>query len=337
MRNEQRAERRRLSCLEKVAISVFAAVGMLVIFLVAEVVIGHRPYAPPQVPAPSATGIAGPVAESQQASRQATPASSQPEVPPAPNVEPLKSGGLTDFLFRRGWAYQEAGRYAEAVEVFTAATRLYPNSAEAHLGLALAYDSMGRYAEAVASYKDAIRLKPDDAQAHAGLILAYEGMGNHTEAKSTYEALQRLDPALAAELKPLFTPQVGTSERPSLKDEGREDHIFQELANVSVVPRFDLDRDLTMGQWTYKALCVIDKNTGTVRLALMLQIELQPVGIVLPPLFVEVQAVSRTNRIVGSGTLFAKRIAVMQKLPYWGCVFVDSFSDIDTLSIRSRP
>lgn len=239
--------------------------------------------------------------------------------------------------FLLGVAYAGTKQWNEATAEWEIAVHLKPELSEAHKRLGAVYSQAGRHAEAVASYTIAIRLKPDDAQAHVGLILAYEAMENHTDATTTYEALQRLNPALAAELKPLFTPHAIAAERPSFRGDGKGDYVFQELGNVNVVPRFNLDRGLSMGNWTYKAFRVSDKNTGTAQLALMLQIELQPVGLTLPPLTVEVQAVSRTNRIVGSGTLFAKRIAVMEKLPYWGLVIVASFSDIDTLVFRCGP
>ena len=113
-----------------------------------------------------------------------------------------------------------------------------------------------------------------------------------------------------------------------------EGYVFTELATVRISPRFELEQDLNMGQWSYKAYGVLDKNTGQVSQALQLQVELQPVGLSLPPLFVEVQARSSGNRLVGSGTLFAKRFGIIEKLPYEGILLVDSFGEIDVITIR---
>ena len=120
---------------------------------------------------------------------------------------------------------------------------------------------------------------------------------------------------------------------PGLDTEG---YVFTELGTVRISPRFELEQDLAMGQWSYKAYRVLDKNTGQVSQALQLQVELQSGGVSLPPLFVEVQARSSGNRLVGSGTLFAERVGIMEKLPYRGILLVDSFGEIDVITIRRR-
>jgi len=118
---------------------------------------------------------------------------------------------------------------------------------------------------------------------------------------------------------------------PGLDTEG---YVFTELATVRISPRFELDQGLAMGQWSYKAYRVLDKSTGQVSQALQLQVELQPGGVSLPPLFVEAHARTSGNRLVGSGTLFAKRVGIMEKLPYEGILFVDSFGEVDVITIK---
>lgn len=235
--------------------------------------------------------------------------------------------------FNLGLAHAAMKNWPQAAQAWEATTRLKPDAAVAYKKLGSAYSLMGRYTDAVSAMTKAAQLDPNDAEPHQGLALAYLALGNRVEAMKSYESLRQLNPGLALEMKPLFESEPDSPQGPRQDTSDKEDYIFEELPNIQLALRFDLG-DLTMGQWSYKAFRVTGKKDGTTKLAIMLQIELQTASLSLPPLTVDVQAMSKTNRTVGSGFLLAKRIGVMEKLPYMGIILVDSFSDIDTISIR---
>jgi tetratricopeptide (TPR) repeat protein len=68
-----------------------------------------------------------------------------------------------------GVAASRAGRHAEGVEDLERAVQLDPESASAHLNLAVAYAQLGRYGEARTHAEQALRLRPDYPQAQ-GLL-----------------------------------------------------------------------------------------------------------------------------------------------------------------------
>ena len=76
-----------------------------------------------------------------------------------PNVE--------SHRLRRASAYQECGRYGEAVRDFGEAIRLDPKSHVAFNGRAVARHLGRQYADALADYAEAVRLAPNEAHTHA--------------------------------------------------------------------------------------------------------------------------------------------------------------------------
>ena len=199
-----------------------------------------------------------------------------------------------------------------------------------------------------------LRLLDENGKHRAGLVALKDGPGlaladaaGKTRAALAVNAdgpfLALLDAAgeIRAELNtdknaPALEGNAPLGDRPPERGLDTEGYVFTELGTVRISPRFELEQDLAMGQWSYKAYRVLDKNTGQVSQALQLQVELQSGGVSLPPLFVEVQARSSGNRLVGSGTLFAERVGIMEKLPYRGILLVDSFGEIDVITIRRR-
>ena len=112
-----------------------------------------------------------------------------------------------------------------------------------------------------------------------------------------------------------------------------DDYQFEEL-NVNINPAFSLSEDLTMGNWTYKALRVTNRRTREVSLAIQLNVELAMRGFKLPPISVDAEA-SKQQREVGSGFLIAKSMKMNEKNLYSGMIIVSTF-DLDRIRITSR-
>jgi len=227
-----------------------------------------------------------------------------------------------------------AGDPARAAQACEKAIRLRPHNAEAHKLLGCVYARAEQYHDAIGTLRKAVELDPRDAQAYAVLALAYEASGQNAAARTTLGVLEGLDGELAATVKPLVREEKPVPEMPTVRDMDTGNLTLEEVTTVELSPRFELSEDLTMGRWSYRALVLTDKKTQSVGLAIELEVELLATGLALPPLFVDVQAKSRANRSVGSGMLFPKRMAMMEKLPYYGVITVTSFHDVDVISIR---
>ena len=94
---------------------------------------------------------------------------------------------LGDSLMFRG----EAG---SAQAHFEAASKIRPESARAHYGLAVTLFQEQRLGEAAASFKHAIELRPDDAAAHNGMGAVLDRLGDRSGARYHFEEAVRLKP-----------------------------------------------------------------------------------------------------------------------------------------------
>ena len=82
-----------------------------------------------------------------------------PATEPASDAEP----GLVaraKLLFERGAAAYGAGRYLEAIEIFSETNRLYPNP-QLSFNIAKAYDNLGSHSGALRYYLEYLRRSPD--------------------------------------------------------------------------------------------------------------------------------------------------------------------------------
>jgi tetratricopeptide (TPR) repeat protein len=79
--------------------------------------------------------------------------------------------------FLLGYAYDELGKYKEAIKSYKQAIRIDPDYAEAHLELGIAYNITVKYKKAIKAFKESIRIDPDFAEAHINLGLAYVKFG----------------------------------------------------------------------------------------------------------------------------------------------------------------
>jgi len=100
---------------------------------------------------------------------------------------------------RRSWSYlgnlyMETGRTSEAVNCFSEALRIDPDSVEAHYNLAIALAKQGRTAEAIEHYLQALRIKPDYVEAHNNLGNALAKQGRTAEAIEHYLQALRIKP-----------------------------------------------------------------------------------------------------------------------------------------------
>ncbi|MGD0784834.1 MAG: tetratricopeptide repeat protein [Sedimentisphaerales bacterium] len=101
-----------------------------------------------------------------------------------------------DAYNNRGAAYDDIGRYPEAIEDFSQAIRIRPD-AEVYTNLGIVYRRLGRYAEAIDAYKQAINIKPGLAEAYNNLGFAYSGLSRYAEAIDAYKQAIKIKPDLA--------------------------------------------------------------------------------------------------------------------------------------------
>jgi adenylate cyclase len=103
------------------------------------------------------------------------------------------------FTWRdRGWVYQLAGRYEEAILSFERSIRVSPLDPWLHTGLAgigYALIELRRFDEAVAVSKKALRQNSSGPLAFRGLASALAHLGRDAEAREAAARLLELDPA----------------------------------------------------------------------------------------------------------------------------------------------
>lgn len=90
------------------------------------------------------------------ASANSTAPATDAAEPPASTVQRAKA------LFEKGVAAYSAGRYYEAIEIFTETDRLYPNP-QLSFNIAKAYDNLGSKTGGLRFYRDYLRRSPDAA------------------------------------------------------------------------------------------------------------------------------------------------------------------------------
>ncbi|MDP6884596.1 MAG: tetratricopeptide repeat protein [Rhodospirillales bacterium] len=81
------------------------------------------------------------------------------------------------FHVKRGQAYEDEGLLDRALEEYTQAILLQPNTAEAYLGRGWVHHAKGSRRLAVKNFSQAIRLNPRNPEAYFGRAWAYEQLG----------------------------------------------------------------------------------------------------------------------------------------------------------------
>jgi tetratricopeptide (TPR) repeat protein len=97
-----------------------------------------------------------------------------------------------DACLNLGVLLGDAGRAAEAIEVYRAALPHGAQSPLLHYNLAVALDDAGRDAEALASYTACLQLDPALADAHYNAARLHERLGHAAQAIRHYNAYRRL-------------------------------------------------------------------------------------------------------------------------------------------------
>ena len=103
----------------------------------------------------------------------------------------------SDFLRpanRIAYLLAEQERYAEAEPYFQAVLRADPGNAVAHFNLGYTHDKRGQYGEAIHAFREATRLNPKIDRAWYGLGLAHAHLGQHREAAEALEQAATLQP-----------------------------------------------------------------------------------------------------------------------------------------------
>lgn len=98
---------------------------------------------------------------------------------------------------KRGERRNERGRYAEAIEDFTAALRLDRHSAAAYRGRGWAFTRKNDLDTAVADLSEAVRLNDDDPFTYEARGRAYDLKGDREKAAADYTKAIQLDPKFA--------------------------------------------------------------------------------------------------------------------------------------------
>jgi protein O-GlcNAc transferase len=91
----------------------------------------------------------------------------------------------------------QSNRLDEARELMERVIQLNPDFAEAYVNLGIALKNMGQLDEAIDSYRQAVRLKPDLADAHNNLGNALKDKGQLDEAIASFRHATRLKPGYA--------------------------------------------------------------------------------------------------------------------------------------------
>jgi tetratricopeptide (TPR) repeat protein len=96
--------------------------------------------------------------------------------------------------FNLGVAYQEQGRFDDAIREYQTATNLNPNNVRAYNNMGVVYQKQGRLDDAIRKYQTAINLKQDYADAHYNLGLAYHKQGRLDDAVNAFQTAIKIKP-----------------------------------------------------------------------------------------------------------------------------------------------
>ena len=96
-----------------------------------------------------------------------------------------------------GLAFQEQGRYPEALRHYQEAVQLNPNSYVAYVNLGVLAMLDQKYVRAVEYYSKAIKLNPSSAKPHNNLANVYQKMGYYEKAIDHYNRALSLSPQFA--------------------------------------------------------------------------------------------------------------------------------------------
>jgi Flp pilus assembly protein TadD len=105
--------------------------------------------------------------------------------------------GYAEAYNNLGIALSQKGRVDEAITRFQKALQIKPDYAEAHNNLGNALRQKGKVDEAITQFQKALQIKPDYAEAHNNLGVVFFGQGRMDEAISQYQKALQINPAFA--------------------------------------------------------------------------------------------------------------------------------------------
>jgi Flp pilus assembly protein TadD len=95
-----------------------------------------------------------------------------------------------------GYAYNDVGRSAEAMENFSKAIRIAPDYAEAYTNLGIVYAKLGRLQDAIDEHQQAIKINPGLAIAHNNLGIVYTKLDRWQQAIEAFKQAIKIRPDL---------------------------------------------------------------------------------------------------------------------------------------------
>ena len=99
-----------------------------------------------------------------------------------------------DEYARLGAAFLSEGRWEDAIQTLTTATRINPRHADAQANLGMAYYFKGNVGAAIPAFQTALRIAPDRIDAAHGLGLAFYEKGDIDGAITAFRTAARLNP-----------------------------------------------------------------------------------------------------------------------------------------------
>ncbi len=123
--------------------------------------------------------------------------------------------------FRQGLAYQQEGKFNEAIAEYEQSAALEPTSGNAMFNLGLIYFKQQRWPQAIEAFQRASELDPEDGGAHFHLAATYAASGTDPQAAvEHYDRSQALgyqgDPRLGEWLLPLRNTNIDLEYEPTL-------------------------------------------------------------------------------------------------------------------------
>ena len=94
--------------------------------------------------------------------------------------------------YNRGNAYHDKGEFDKAIENYTEAIRLTPESVETYYNRGIAYGKKGEMDKAIEDFTEAIRLNPELAEAYHSRGRAYRYKGDQTKAEADFAKAKEL-------------------------------------------------------------------------------------------------------------------------------------------------
>ena len=151
-----------------------------------------------------------------------------------------KDAALHRIAMDRADVHLEAEEYQQAVEQYTAAINLDPDSAAAYVGQGNVYVDLADYEAAIESYDQALSLRPEDPEARRNRGLAYLGLGRLTFAIEDFDEAVRRN---IADVPARMARNIAVSQKEALDEiEGRSAE-YERTKGGNQPTRVEMDDD----------------------------------------------------------------------------------------------